>query len=164
MDTVAAAQASRVLIASVLFVAGVAKVRRISRFRTVLEAARLFSAPGVALILFGVPTFELLLPVWLLVAMDSKAPAWAAIALLGGFTAYILTLRFLGRDVPCGCLGGSAKVSDPFVLRNVGLAALAGSGVNSHTATYCLVAGLALLVAFAFSVQSAKRSRQIAAV
>jgi len=146
MDLVLAVRGARVLVAVVLFTAGVSKVWGFRRFRHALSATRLFNRPSVALILIGVPVVELTLPVWLLVSIESRPAAWAVVLLLFLFTAYIVVLRSLGRDGACGCLGGRAKISDPFLALNLGLIVLAAAGLSETTAVPFLAAGGTLLM------------------
>jgi hypothetical protein len=138
--------AARLAVAITLFAAGVSKLRRLNQFRKALDASKLFSAPGGALVMFGVPAAELTLPIWLVASYESKAAAWAALLLLLAFTAYIFFMRVLKRDAACGCFGGVGKITDPMLARNAGLMALVAAGLAGTYAGWLCAIGVLLLL------------------
>jgi len=119
--------ASRLLLAAVLAVAAVAKLRDPAGTRGALAG---FQVPAryrhpVSVVL---PIVEIGIAVLLLPAATAEAAALAAAALLAGFTGGLLSVLARGEEVECNCLGSISRrpVGWPAVLRNVGLLGLAG--------------------------------------
>ncbi len=113
------AYSAALVLAVVFAVAGVAKLRR----RT--STARAFAALGLvspAVLAVGVPATELALAVGLVVA-----PAWAgiaALAVLAGFTTFLVLAMRRGKVLACGCFGAArpAAIGSTEVVRNAILA------------------------------------------
>jgi len=145
-------EASRIVVASVLFVAGISKIIRLQRFRLGLNASRLFSRPGAALVMVGVPVGELLLPVWCVLSPGSVLPAAAMAGMLVVFTGYVVLLRTLKRDAGCGCFGGAGRIGDPMMARNAGLVLLAIATLSGRYGAIVCVAGMALLLLYIVSL------------
>jgi uncharacterized membrane protein YphA (DoxX/SURF4 family) len=153
MDNSVLVRLGRIAVAIVLLVAGASKVRRLRTFRGALDASRLLSAPGATLVMVGVPAAELLLPIWLLVSVESRAAAWAADLLLAIFTGYVFTLRALRREAPCHCFGNAGRITDPMVGRNLGLMALVSAGIVGRHGVYFIAVGAALSVYWAAAIR-----------
>ena len=118
------AHVARVVLAVTFAFSGIAKLRT---WRALPGAMRAFGIPsraaGAAAIV--VPAVELGLAVALVVAWDSNAPVWIAIAVLVVFTA--LLVRAAVRHVPCPCFGAvhDEPVGPAAVVRNGVLLAIA---------------------------------------
>jgi hypothetical protein len=143
---------ARLLVALVLFGAGIVKVLKLAQFRRALDSARLFNAPSMAVVLIGVPIAEVVLPVWFVASGGSVAATLSVVTLLGAFTAYVFGLRALKRDASCGCFAGIGRLSDPMIARNCGLTALAVAGIRPPNALYLVAAGTGLCLYWAFAV------------
>lgn len=122
------ALACRLVLAGVL--AGAA-VTKIAARRALPLQLRSFGVPDrlVHPVQFGLPLAELAVAA-ALVATRSPAGAWAAAALLAGFT--VLVVRAAVRRVPCPCFGSTAEpVGRVTLVRNAVLLGLAVVGTAS---------------------------------
>lgn len=113
------AYAAALALALVFAVAGTAKLRHRGRTARAFAGLGLASPQALAL---GVPLLELGLAVGLVLV-----PAWAgivALAVLAGFTAFVLRAIQRGDGQGCGCFGSTrpAPMGSAEVLRNVLLA------------------------------------------
>ncbi|MFN8034335.1 MAG: MauE/DoxX family redox-associated membrane protein [Acidimicrobiia bacterium] len=125
------ALAARLVTAVVLAVAALAKLRDRSLLSGEMRAfgvpARVATGAGVGLVLV-----ELAVAAALVLAPGSAGPAWAAVVLLGVFTAAIVVNLARGHRAPCPCFGaGAAPISPRTVLRNGWLLAVAVLGTGS---------------------------------
>jgi hypothetical protein len=118
------ALAARVVLAAVLTVSAIAKLRSRDTVRT--QVAALGSDDGrLAAVVSALPAVELLVAV-ALVAAWSAVPGIVALLLLAVFTGVLI--RAQARHVPCACFGagaGDAPVGPASIVRNGVLAALA---------------------------------------
>jgi hypothetical protein len=120
----------QVVTAATFLVSGVSKALRPDEFASALRLSHL---PGpVAQAAAGVPLAEVALCL-LLVLLGGRALAaafGAAVALLVGFTAWMVWILVRGLRVRCGCFGSSgSEVGRKTLLRNAALIAIAGGGV-----------------------------------
>ncbi|MGI9119782.1 MAG: TlpA family protein disulfide reductase [Acidimicrobiales bacterium] len=120
------AYAAALALAAVFALAGAAKLRRRATTERTFRSLGLRASPTLAL---GVPLAELVLAVGLV-----AVPAWAglaALAVLAGFTTFVLLAIRRRAAVGCGCFGSSrvAPVGGAEVVRNgfLVLAALAAA-------------------------------------
>jgi uncharacterized membrane protein YphA (DoxX/SURF4 family) len=112
---------ARVVLGVVLLVAGVSKRADPGWPAAAAElGAPRWSVPVV-------PVAELVLGALLVTGFGRPWAAWAAAALLGGFTVLLVVRLAQGRRPPCACFGvRSAKPIGPWSLvRNAGLLVLA---------------------------------------
>jgi hypothetical protein len=121
----ALALACRIVLALVLAVAAVAKIADRHALPGRLRAMGVTPRWSVRLAV-GLPIVEVAVAVALVAAPRSSLPAFAAVALLGGFTVFLVaTVR---REVPCPCFGTvrtARAVSGPAaIMRNGVLLAL----------------------------------------
>ena len=147
----------RILVAVLLLWAGVFKLRKRGRFAATLRKSGLFGQPTVIAIVTGVPVAEVALAVWLIVRPASNAAAWCTVGILAGFTAYVATLRYTGREIPCGCFGGKGRIPDTLVPRNAGLACMVAAGALGRFGPYCAAVGTVLLLAVLVRTANAAR-------
>jgi hypothetical protein len=129
------AAAARIVVAVVLAVAALLKLRNREALRTQLRdfgiPAR--SIPGVAVLL---PAVELATAVALVAFPRSGVPAGIAVFLLALFTAVVGVNLARGHRVPCPCfgVGGDAPISPRTMVRNGWLLAVAvlSTGSSAH--------------------------------
>jgi uncharacterized membrane protein YphA (DoxX/SURF4 family) len=125
------ADAARVVLAVTFVASAIAKARS---WRTLPDAMRAFGFPPPLdrVVAYGLPVVELAVAVALVVAWSSAWPAWAAVALLGLFTVFVV--RAAVRHTPCPCFGASNTVpAGPMtVLRNGALLAVAVLATAAH--------------------------------
>ncbi len=116
------AYAAALALAAVFAVAGTAKLRRRATTERTFRSLGLRASPALAL---GVPLAELVLAVGLVVVPD--VASLAALAVLVGFTTFVLLAIRRGAAVGCGCFGSSrvAPVGGAEVVRNAFLAVAA---------------------------------------
>lgn len=155
MDEVAYAAA--LALAGVFAVAGTAKLRRRAVTARTFASLGLGASPALAL---GVPVVELALAAGLVVAPAEAGVA--AVAILAGFTTFLVLAIRRGEAVGCGCFGSSqaAPVGGAEVLRNAVLgvaAAVVVAGVEGPVVprlpavVLVIVAGAAAGTAVAFA-------------
>jgi hypothetical protein len=113
--------AARIVLATTLFVASVAKLRAPTRTREQMTA--LLGATSGTAVAVVLPLVELVIAV-LLVAWWSVVPGVVAVVMLLAFTGVLV--RAQTRRLPCPCFGGavSRPVGPSAILRNAWLVAL----------------------------------------
>ena len=119
--------AGRLLLASILALAGIGKLLDLDGSRSSVERVGLTSRlirPAAVL----VPLFELALAAALVPATSARWAALASAALLAVFSVAIARSLLRRETHDCGCFGalGSSRVGPVSLARNVALAALAG--------------------------------------
>jgi len=145
VSAAALAFAARIVLAVVLAIAAIAKVR--SRPAVREQVATLVSARAAPVVTPLLPAVELLVAVGLVVWW-SAVPGIVALLLLALFT--LVLVRAEARRVPCLCFGSSnldAPVGSAGVIRNGVLAALAVLAVGSPAGAKAgaTLAGVAVL-------------------
>jgi hypothetical protein len=120
------AYASALVLAVLFTAAALAKVRDRRATRATFAALGL---PGP--LATAVPTVEVLLAIGLVLT-----PGWAGVAslaLLAGFTTFLVRAVQQGVDAPCNCFGsrGEQPVSSTEIVRNVSLLLAAGIAATS---------------------------------
>lgn len=75
---------------------------------------------------YSLPYLEVMLGLYLIVGLFTRASAWATNALMLLFTVALLQGALRGLQIDCGCFGSSAEQSNLWLdaLRDVGLLAL----------------------------------------
>ena len=129
MDKIASAAA--LVLAAVFLWAGVAKLLRRDDTQASFSALRL---PAPAALAVVVPIVEIALAAALV--LRPAIAAWAALALIGAFTAVIWLAIARGIEAPCSCFGTARKepVSTNEIVRNGMLAGLAVLATAAHGA------------------------------
>lgn len=118
---------ARLALAAVFIVAGLGKLADLDASRRAVEEfgvhARAAGTVGVAL-----PLVELGLAVALIPVATARWAAGAAVVLLIAFSVVVARALVRGDEVECNCFGniGSAPVGPATMVRNVGLAVVAG--------------------------------------
>jgi hypothetical protein len=118
--------AATLVLAGVLGIAGVVKLRGPLAFRVVLKQ---LVPDGVARPLsVGIPLVELALAVLLVGGFWPRVTAALAMVVLGLFTLALVQMWRAGLNQDCGCFGESREAESPAsgVIRNAGLFGLAG--------------------------------------
>lgn len=131
--------ALQIVLALVFVGAGAAKALRPEEF---VAALRLSHLPGPVALFTAVvvPSLEVLLAFWLILATPDRLPVafLAAAALLLAFTGWMGWVEARRLHVRCGCFGADGgEVGPRTIARNLGLLALAltGWGVASRVAS-----------------------------
>lgn len=122
-----AAVAFRFLLASILLISGLAKLRRRSELVRAVDGYRLFPDPLVGPVAAALAPLELAIGLLLAFGLVTRYAAIGALALLGLFTAGILVNLVRGREIDCGCFGLASRqrISWATVARNGGLVLIA---------------------------------------
>lgn len=127
---------SRVVLGGVFLVAGATKVANPGALAASIRSYELpLPEWFVSLSAIGLPYLEVLLGLYLLVGLFTKASAWATNGLMAVFTVALLQGALRGLEIDCGCFGpsagtassaGSAGEANLWVdfLRDLGLIAL----------------------------------------
>jgi uncharacterized membrane protein YphA (DoxX/SURF4 family) len=84
--------------------AAISKLSDFQRFQVELGKSPLL-APFVNWIIWLIPTFEILIAVFLVVKKLQLAALYAAFSLMVIFTAYIITILNFSEYIPCSCGG-----------------------------------------------------------
>ena len=93
--------ALRIVLGVIFIVAGVSKVGHAD----VIAGFRLLTPEVIAPIAIALPFLEILLGIYLILGLFTRAAAWVAVALLGIFDLAIASAVVRGMSVSCGCFG-----------------------------------------------------------
>lgn len=117
----------RFVLASVLVLAGLAKLPRLGEFEGAVRNYRLLPARLVHPVAVALPAGELVGGLLLAVGLATPAVALAVAGLLVVFAAAVSVNLARGRSIDCGCFGSVAakRITWATVARNIGLAGLA---------------------------------------
>jgi len=151
--------ALQVGLALVFVAAATAKALRSDEFVAALRLSH-FPEPVALLLAVVVPTLEVVLAFWLVLASPDRLPLafLAAAALLAAFTLWMGWVEVRRLRVRCGCFGGNGgEVGPGTIARNAGLLVLAGAGWLASSRVASPLPGpspelLATAVALALSV------------
>lgn len=102
----AAAVVSRLVVGGVWVVAGLLKLPDPAESVRVVRNYRLLPEAVVSVVGYGLPVFEIVLGLLLVVGLAARAAATASAALLVLFTLGIASVWVRGLDIDCGCFGG----------------------------------------------------------
>lgn len=121
-----AAFAAREIVAVVLLVAALSKMRDLEDFLSTVRGYGLVPDPLNRLIVVVVPLLEFVLGTALLVGVLTHVVVLASAGLLAAFTAWLILALARGRTIDCGCFSSSAprRLSWRLVIRNVVLVTL----------------------------------------
>lgn len=118
----------RGLLGLLFVLSGVAKIKsgRESSAQ-VIRGYRFVPEPLVGVLVFALPAVELVIGVCLLTGVATKAAAWGAAVLLGGFTIAAAVVLARGERTGCGCFGRYFEqlISPKIIIRNLALVGLA---------------------------------------
>ena len=157
MDGAAIAFAARTVLAAVLLVAAIVKLRH--RETTRAQTVTLVGARRGRIIASALPIIEIVIAV-ALVVWTSAVPGVIAVVLLLAFTGVLL--RAQARRLPCPCFagtGGTTPVGPAAIIRNAVLLAYAvlATGSPSGAAAGAALAAIAILGAIAVAAVWAAR-------
>ncbi len=145
---------------------GIAAIGKLSDREGTRQAVAGFGVPAVAigLVAFGLPVIELLIAAGLVLEASAVWAAVVALALLLAFCVAIVRLLARGETPDCHCFGslGSAPIGHATLVRNLGLAGLAGfvavAGRNHGESLSTLLVDLgpvAIVLGVAFALHAA---------
>jgi uncharacterized membrane protein YphA (DoxX/SURF4 family) len=97
--------ALRIVLGVIFIVAGVSKVGHADVFAAQIAGFRLLTPEVIAPIAIALPFLEILLGIYLILGLFTRAAAWVAVALLGIFDLAIASAVVRGMSVSCGCFG-----------------------------------------------------------
>jgi len=95
----------RVVLGAIFVVAGASKVGHAAEFAQQIAAFRLLPQPVIAPMALVLPFLEIMLGVYLIVGLFTRAAAWVAAALLLMFDGAIASAVVRGMTLNCGCFG-----------------------------------------------------------
>ena len=99
--------ALRMLLGAVFVYAGMVKIQATADFADSIAGFRLLP-PGLSnLLALGLPPFEILLGLWLLVGWQHRTAAFCALILCGVFLLALVSALARGIAVDCGCFGAT---------------------------------------------------------
>ena len=128
---------ARLVLGLVLVVSGGLKLFEPSGFYLDVLQFELVGPSVAAMVVYGVPVFELLVAICLLSGRAlGGALWWTALAMIA-FTALHIRVLVLGQEIACGCFGSAntALISGWTVARNASFALLALVGFLSYWMT-----------------------------
>ncbi len=111
--------AARLVLGGVLIVAGGLKVSDPNQAITAVTAYRLLPADVATLVGYGLPFFEILLGLLLVVGLATRASAATAGALMVVFIGGVASAWARGLSIDCGCFGGGGQTADPQYLPEI---------------------------------------------
>ena len=97
--------ALRIVLGAIFIVAGATKVGHADLFAAQIAGFRLLSPAVIAPIAIALPFLEILLGIYLIIGLFTRAAAWIAVALLAIFDLAIASAVVRGMSVSCGCFG-----------------------------------------------------------
>jgi hypothetical protein len=124
-----AAIVARYVLAAVFLTAGLGKLLKLRHFSAALMSGGILGSSLRVAVMIGIPAIEALLPIWLVSAADPTAATLATLAVLTMLSAYVVLLRWKGRDPACGCFSAKGRISDRILSRNAGLGCLAAASL-----------------------------------
>lgn len=129
LSTSYATLASRLVLGGVFFVAGITKALNPGGFAASIRSYELALPEWfVSLSAYGLPYLEILIGLYLIAGLFTKASAWAANAMMVVFILALLQGALRGLEIDCGCFGGAATEESPSLwsafLRDIGLLAI----------------------------------------
>ncbi len=102
----------RVLLGGMFIYAGAVKVGSPQPFADSIASFRLLPASLIDLVALGLPSFEVLLGLWLLTGWRRRQAAFCTLAVTGVFLLALGSAFVRGLSVDCGCFGSGG---DPLV-------------------------------------------------
>lgn len=97
--------ALRIVLGAIFIVAGATKVGHADLFAAQIAGFRLLAPAVIAPIAIALPFLEILLGIYLIIGLFTRAAAWIAVALLAIFDLAIASAVVRGMSVSCGCFG-----------------------------------------------------------
>jgi uncharacterized membrane protein YphA (DoxX/SURF4 family) len=120
---------ARLVLGGVMLVAGGLKVSDPNQAISAVTAYRLLPSDLATLVGYGLPFFEIMLGLLLVVGLAVRASAATTGVLLVVFIAAVSSAWARGLSIDCGCFGGGGETADPAylqeILRDLGFLALA---------------------------------------
>ncbi len=110
---------ARVALGLVLVVAGGLKISDPNAAIRAVTAYQLLPSDLATLVGYGLPFFEIMLGVLLLVGLATRAAAVTSGVLMVAFIAAVASAWARGLSIDCGCFGGGGETSDPQYLPEI---------------------------------------------
>lgn len=111
--------AARLALGLVLVVAGGLKISDPNAAISAVTAYQLLPSDLATLVGYGLPFFEIMLGVLLIVGLATRATAITAGVLMIAFIAAVASAWARGLSIDCGCFGGGGETSDPQYLPEI---------------------------------------------
>src|SRR4249919_3186664 len=105
--------AARLALGGVLVVAGALKVSDPNAAIRAVTAYQLLPSDLATLVGYGLPFFEIMLGLLLVVGLATRASAATAGVLMAVFIAGVASAWARGLSIDCGCFGGGGATADP---------------------------------------------------
>lgn len=120
---------SRLVLGGVFLIAGITKVLDPGSLAASIRTYELDLPEWfVSLSAFGLPYLEVLLGLYLIIGLFTKASAWATNAMMVVFILALLQGALRGLQIDCGCFGGATGAEEPSLwsafARDIGLLVL----------------------------------------
>jgi uncharacterized membrane protein YphA (DoxX/SURF4 family) len=116
----------RIVLAVLFLWAAWGKISDPQGFARALWNYRMIPEPVIPILAIGMPIFEALAAIAILLPPIQKGGSLVLLGLLGVFIVALGSALARGLDVDCGCFGeGSSTVSPLLIVRNVALGAVA---------------------------------------
>jgi uncharacterized membrane protein YphA (DoxX/SURF4 family) len=111
--------AARLVLGGVLVVAGALKVSDPNAAIRAVTAYQLLPSDVATLVGYGLPFFEIMLGLLLIVGLATRASAATAGVLMVVFIAAVSSAWARGLSIDCGCFGGGGATEDPQYLPEI---------------------------------------------
>jgi uncharacterized membrane protein YphA (DoxX/SURF4 family) len=110
---------ARLALGAVLIVAGGLKVGDPNEAIAAVTAYQLLPSGVATIVGYGLPFFEIILGIMLVVGLATRAAAMTAGILMVVFIAAVSSAWVRGLSIDCGCFGGGGQTEDPQYLPEI---------------------------------------------
>lgn len=121
---------ARLVLGGVMLAAGGLKISDPNQAISAVTAYQILPSDLATLVGYGLPFFEIMLGLLLVLGLAVRATAATTGVLLVAFIAGVISAWARGLSIDCGCFGGGGQTDDPKyleeILRDIGFLALAG--------------------------------------
>lgn len=114
-----ASVAARLVLGGVLLTAGGLKVADPNQAISAVTAYRLLPADLATVVGYGLPFFEIMLGLLLVVGLAVRATAATTAVLMAVFIAAVTSAWARGLSIDCGCFGGGGQTDNPAYLQEI---------------------------------------------
>ena len=112
--------AARLVLGGVMVTAGGLKVSDPNQAISAVTAYRLLPSDVATLVGYGLPFFEIMLGLLLIVGLAVRAAAATTGVLMVVFIAAVSSAWARGLSIDCGCFGGGGETANPQYLQEIG--------------------------------------------
>ncbi len=110
---------ARLALGAVLIVAGGLKVGDPNEAIAAVTAYQLLPSGVATIVGYGLPFFEIMIGIMLVVGLATRAAAFTAGILMVVFIAAVSSAWARGLSIDCGCFGGGGQTADPQYLPEI---------------------------------------------